>query len=198
MKITKCHHDRSFAGRCGVFLTQPFLIAWGRGGFLDNDTWGLVYHFGDRDVREIVTRDWQLFIEGVSAKRPDLSSSTRNMLNAAFRNVLKVARDDGLIDVVPASPRVKQKDNPRPFFRFHPLVAKTSDEYERLLKAAKEMATEGVIVRGVQVTEELRDLILFCVHSFVRPTTTVHQISGEVLPVRCLTDSAREERRHER
>ncbi|HSI11295.1 MAG TPA: hypothetical protein VK961_04595, partial [Chthoniobacter sp.] len=106
------------------------------------------------------------------AKRPDLSSSTRNMLNAAFRNVLKVARDDGLISVVPASPRVKQKDNPRPFFRFHPLVAKGSDEYERLLKAAREMAADGVTIRGVQVTEELRDLILFCVHSFVRPTTT--------------------------
>ena len=30
-----------------------------------------------------------------------ISSSTRNMLMATFRNVLKVARDDGLIDVVP-------------------------------------------------------------------------------------------------
>ena len=28
------------------------------------------------------------------------------------------------------------------------------------------------IVRGVPVTEELYDLILFCVHSFVRPTVS--------------------------
>jgi hypothetical protein len=34
------------------------------------------------------------------------------------------------------------------------------------------MAKEGIVVRGVEVTEELYDLILFCVHSFVRPTTT--------------------------
>ena len=31
--------------------------------FLDNDNWGLVRHFGTRDVRELTTRDWQLFIE---------------------------------------------------------------------------------------------------------------------------------------
>jgi len=140
--------------------------------FLDNDDWGLVRHFGSRDVRELTTRDWQLFIEGLTRKRSDLSSSTRNMLMATFRNVLKVARDDGLIDVVPATPRMRQKDNPRAFFRFAPLVSDARDEYQRLLNGAKQLATEGTVVRGVQVTDELYDLILFCVHSFVRPTTT--------------------------
>ena len=90
--------------------------------FLDNDDWGLVRHFGQRDVRELTTRDWQLFMENLLRKRSDLSASTRNMLMATFRNVLKVARDDGLIDFVPATPRVRQKDNPRSFFRFAPLV----------------------------------------------------------------------------
>lgn len=60
----------------------------------------------------------------------DLLASTHNMLMATFRNVLKVARDDGLIDFVPATPRVRQKDNPRAFFRFSPLVAKDHDEYQ--------------------------------------------------------------------
>ena len=102
--------------------------------FLDNDSWGLVRHFGTRDVRDLTTRDWQLFIEKLSRKRSDLSSSTRNMLMATFRNVLKVARDDGLIDVVPATPRQRQKDNPRSFFRFAPLVETDRDEYQQLLK----------------------------------------------------------------
>ena len=140
--------------------------------FLDNDDWGLVRHFGSRDVRELTTRDWQLFIESLTRKRSDLSSSTRNMLMATFRNVLKVARDDGLIDFVPATPRVRQKDNPRAFFRFAPLVSKDRDEYEALLTGAKQLAREGATVRGVVVTDELYDLILFCVHSFVRPTVT--------------------------
>ena len=139
---------------------------------LDNDDWGLVRHFATRDVRELKTRDWQLFIEKITARRPDLSSSTRNMLMAAFRNVMKVVRDDGLVDVVPDTPRVTVKDNPRPFFRFHPLVTKDQDEYKRLLAGARKLAADGVVVRGIAVTEELYDLILFTVHSFVRPMTT--------------------------
>jgi integrase len=140
--------------------------------FLNNDDWGLVRQFGSRDVRDLTTRDWQLFIENLKRRRSDLSTSTRNMLMATFRNVLKVARDDGLIDFVPATPRVRQKDNPRAFFRFSPLVAKDHDEYQALLVGAKQLASEGKLVRGIAITEELYDLILFCVHSFVRPTIT--------------------------
>src|SRR6185312_15062656 len=55
---------------------------------------------------------------------------------------------------------------------FAPLVAEDRDEYQKLLKGAKQLAAEGKVVRGVAVTDELYDLILFCVHSFVRPTTT--------------------------
>ena len=140
--------------------------------FLDNDEWGLVGYFGTRDVRELRTRDWQLFIEGLAKKRPDLSTSTRNMLMATFRNVLKLARDDGLIDWVAATPRVRQKDNPRAFFRFAPLIAAAKDEYQRLLQGAENLAQRNVMVRGVIVTGELHDLIVFCVHTFIRPTTT--------------------------
>ncbi len=35
---------------------------------LDNDDWGLVRHFATRDVRELKTRDWQLFIEKIAAQ----------------------------------------------------------------------------------------------------------------------------------
>jgi hypothetical protein len=55
----------------------------------------------------------------------------RNMLMATVRNELKVARDDRLIDFVPATPRVRQNDNPRSFFRFAPLVPSRRDEYQR-------------------------------------------------------------------
>jgi integrase len=140
--------------------------------FRDNDDWGLIRHFGTREVRALTTRDWQLFIDRLTRKHSDLSSSTRNMLMATFRTVLKVARDDGLIDVAPSTPMVRQKDNPRAFVRFAPLVPDSKDEYKKLLDEAKQMAKESVVVRGIEVTEELYDLILFCVHSFVRPTTS--------------------------
>lgn len=64
------------------------------------------------------------------------------------------------------------KDNPRPFFRFHPLVPKEADAYQKLLSTAKAMAIEFVEVRGVPVTDELYDILLFLTHSFVRPLTT--------------------------
>ena len=140
--------------------------------FLDNDEWGLMKHFGGSDVRELRTRHWAEFLDQTAAKRPDLSTSTRNMLGATFRNVLKVARDDGAIDAVPETPRTRQKDNPRPFFRFYPLVDKDKDTYKALLAAAKEMGEQGESVRGVAATDELYDLILFVTHTFVRPTTT--------------------------
>ena len=140
--------------------------------FLDNDEWGLMKHFAGQDVRELRTRHWAEFLDQTAAKRPDLATSTRNMLGATFRNVLKVARDDGVIDAVPDTPRTRQKDNPRPFFRFYPLVDKDKDTYKALLAAAKEMGDQKIKVRGVEVTEELYDIILFITHSFVRPTTT--------------------------
>lgn len=137
--------------------------------FLDQSEWGLVKAFGHRDIRDLKTRDYQEFMDGLSRKRPDLSTSTRNMLTASFRNVLKVARDDGVIDSIPSTPRTRQRDNPRSYFPFHPLVAKEDDAYQAILKAAQKLADDEVKVRGVPVTEELYDLILFTTHSFVRP-----------------------------
>jgi len=140
--------------------------------FLDNDTWGLVRHFGPRDVRELKTRDFQLFIQAVTRRRPELATSTLGSLMATFRNVMKVARDDGVIDSIPATPRVRQRDNPRPFFQFAPLVTTERDEWDKLKRGAKQLAATATVIRGVTVTHELYDLLLFCVHSFVRPTTT--------------------------
>jgi hypothetical protein len=139
---------------------------------LNNQEWGLEKAFHVRDVRELKTRDYQEFMDGIANKRPDLSTSTRNMLTATFRNVLKVARDDGVIDSVPSTPRTRQQDNPRSYFPFHPLVSKQDDVYQSILKAAQDLADEEAVIRGVPITKELYDLILFTSHSFVRPIIT--------------------------
>ena len=139
---------------------------------IENPEWGLKSKFRGMDVREIKTRHYQEFIAGVRERRPDLAPSTLNSLSAALRNVLKQARDDGVIDAVPSTPRTPQKDRPRSRFNFHPLVSKEDDEYQKLLKAARVLADEGGKVRGVPITFEIYDLILFMVHSFVRPTSS--------------------------
>ena len=136
---------------------------------IQNEDWGLLRHFGEMDVRTLKTNTYQDYITQLGKKRPDLSSSSKNTLMAAFRNVLKIARDEGVIDNVPATPRARVKDNPRPFFRFAPLVAKQDDAYQKLLKAVKQMDGQGVQVRGFAVDDEFYDLLLFLTHSFVRP-----------------------------
>jgi hypothetical protein len=139
---------------------------------LQNADWGLLKWFGSKDVRKITTREFTQYMDHLTKKRPDLTASTKNTIMASFRNVLKIARDEGAIDVLPNTPRVKQRDNPRPFFRFYPLVSRNDDVYKKVLDTAKQMAREGVIVRGITVTDELYDLILFLAHSFVRPVVS--------------------------
>ncbi|WP_431563398.1 hypothetical protein [Sphingopyxis sp.] len=137
-----------------------------------NPEWGLMPAFRGKDVREIKTRQYQEYIEDVRRRRPDLKSSTLNSISATLRNVLKLARDDGAIDSIPSTPRTPQKDSPRSRFDFYPLVSKQDDKYQKLLRAAKALADDEKKVRGVRITAEMRDLIIFVVHSFVRPTTS--------------------------
>jgi hypothetical protein len=165
----KCiSQNRSLVGKGERNSNYGRVITW----VIQNENWGLMRKFGPRDVREIKTRDFQDFIEDLSRKRPDLTPSTKNTILAAFRNVLKIARDDGVLDRLPDTPRTKQKDNPRPFFRFHPLVSEKEDADLKLRRMAIKMAEDNVIVRGVPVTYELYYLILFLLESFVRPTVT--------------------------
>lgn len=137
-----------------------------------NADWGLLEYFEDHDIRTIRTHHWNEYLNWLNGKRSDLAPSTKNTLSATFRNVMKIAQEEGVIGDAPQTPRSKLRDNPRPFFRFQPLVSKKEDAYQKLLKAAKEMAEKEVVIRGVPVTEELYDLILFTVHSFVRPIST--------------------------
>ena len=90
------------------------VIAWA----IQNDDWGLVRKFGEKDVRTIKTPDVQRYLEELSRKRTHLSSSTKNTILAAFRNVLKVARDEGGIDRIQILLAQSNAATPDPFFAF--------------------------------------------------------------------------------
>ena len=136
---------------------------------LYNEDWGLIKRFGGRDVRTITTGDFRSYMDFLDEQNPSWAPSTKNTILATFRNVLKLAREDSIIDGVPDTPRSKQRDNPRPFFRFHPLVPKKQDAYKLVLETARKMIDEEEVVRWIPVTEEFYDLILFVTHTFVRP-----------------------------
>jgi hypothetical protein len=140
---------------------------------LQNRNYGLVSHLGKLDIRNIGVKDYADFARNLLENRPDLSPSVHQALRSAFRHVMKLAVYDGTIHQVPAPPKLNSgKSTARPFFRFSPLVAKKDDQYKKIREVAKRLAKEKHTVRGVQITEELHDLILFTTHTFVRPTVS--------------------------
>lgn len=140
---------------------------------VNNEMAGLSKFFGGRDITQIRTKDVNGYLEFVKDTRTEpFAFTTYSNRISCLRKVLKIARDEGIIDTIPDTPRPPKKDNPRPFFRFAPLVSEKDDEYQRILETAKQMAKEKVKVRWIPVTLELYDLILFLMHSFLRPTVS--------------------------
>lgn len=132
---------------------------------------GINAYFGRRDVTTIKTSDIDAYIDWVAERRGErLTPSSLNKRIIIIRKVLKLARDAELIDAVPDTPLVPRFDNPRPFFKFEPIVSRERDQYQLLLRTAKEMAKEHIDVRWVPITDEIYDFILFMTHSFLRPT----------------------------
>ena len=131
---------------------------------------GVCRFFGKRDITTIRTKDIKAYLDHLRSNRSHkFAPSTLNKKVIALRKVLKIAYEDGLIESIPDTPLIPRQDNPRPFFKFAPLVSKERDEYAALLKGAKALAAENVSVRGIPITEELYDFILFMSHSFLRP-----------------------------
>jgi hypothetical protein len=127
---------------------------------------GLVSYFGKHDVGKITSgmvRDYLLFLD----KRRDkpLAMSTKSKQCGVIRQVLMLALEDGVIDIIPPMPKQRTVDKPR--------VSFTDAEYALLLEAARTIADAGgTSVRGVLVTREHYNVIVFAVHSFLRPTET--------------------------
>ena len=137
--------------------------------YLTHKTWGASDHFGTRLITDIKTVDYNAYMDFVRSKAPNLSASSMNHIASSISKVFKLARDLGIIDTVPDTPRVRRVDNPRPYFKFSPLVDKDKDEYQLLLRTARELAMEKVKVRENIIDDELYDMVVFLTHSFLRP-----------------------------
>jgi hypothetical protein len=133
---------------------------------LFRETDGLISYFGKYDVGKITSgmvRDYLLFLD----KRRDqpLAMSTKSKQCGVIRQVLMLALEDGVIDIIPPMPKQRTVDKPR--------VSFSDAEYGLLLEKARQIADDGeTSVRGVPVTREHYNVIVFAVHSFLRPTET--------------------------
>lgn len=126
---------------------------------------GIVSYFGKYDVGRITSgmvRDYMILLD--KRRNAPLAPSTKTKHAMMICKVLMVALEDGVIDIIPPMPKHRAKDAPRLSF--------TDKEYKRLLEVARACADRGDKVRGVEVTREHYNLIVFAVHSFLRPTDT--------------------------
>ena len=161
------HHDTFHA--CAKFLLsrQTAMVARGErderinkedAKKLDKD---LLPFFATKAVSAITATDIQDYVDQLSPTRA-LSPSTLSKHIVVIRKVLKEAQRRGLLKSLPPFPTISRKDNPRPYF--------TDSEYRTLRTTAKHLASESIKVRGVPLTQELYDFIIFATNVFVRPS----------------------------
>jgi hypothetical protein len=133
---------------------------------LFRETDGLISYFGKYDVGKItpgMVRDYLLFLD--QRRDNPLAMSTKSKQCGVLRQVLMIALEDGVIDIIPSMPKIRTVDKPR--------ISFTDAEYSLLLDYARKIAdTNATLVRGVPVTREHYNVIVFAVHSFLRPTET--------------------------
>lgn len=140
---------------------------------INNERFGLRQYFGRHDVSIIKTKAINQYLTSMRESRnKPFSFTTVNNVISVIRKVLRLAQEDEVIESIPEIRRPQREDNPRPFFRFSPLTSKEMDEYQKVLRIAKEMAEKKISVRWIPVTLELYDFILFLMHTFLRPTLT--------------------------
>jgi hypothetical protein len=163
--IKEAHHDVVAGNRReGYVANTKFPLL--------HKQWGLIAEFGKKDVRELDTKDYMAYINKVRDRDPTLSGKTYTAILTSFRKVMTAALLSGVVTTIPETPRIKnvKKEVPRTFFRFHQVSSKETDEYQLLKRKAAELVEKSVSVRGTKITEEFRDIIIFAVNGFVRPT----------------------------
>jgi len=130
--------------------------------FRDED--GLISYFGKYDIGKITSgtvRDYLMFLD--ERRDKPLAPSTKSKQCGVLRRVLMLALEDGAIDIIPPMPKQRTIDKPR--------VSFTDAEYSALLDTARQIGDAGeTLVRGVPITREHYNVIVFAVHSFLRPT----------------------------
>jgi len=113
---------------------------------------------GQKIIRTITYKDVNDYINTISKR--NLSASTKKHHIVLLRKIFKYAQREGVIELIPPTPTVKIQDNPRSWFSFK--------QYGVLKRVTKELIKRGEIVRGHQITNEMRLLITFNVNTFLR------------------------------
>ena len=143
--------------------------------------------FNEQDVNSIKYRTLEEFLQTLSHQPTKLSVSTISAYMGLVRKVLQFAARQSFLQHLPEFPKVGVEDKPRGWF--------SVKEYRVLISMSKKLVGKKVewripheggesyfclpfherdaryrLVRRVEMTSDLPDLIVFMVNSYVRPT----------------------------
>ncbi|WP_139139265.1 hypothetical protein [Sphingobium phenoxybenzoativorans] len=127
---------------------------------------GFAKYFGKDDVNTITPNRIDQFIlfKKANSSAENLKPTTVKRNIVLLNVVLKFAHADRLLTFLPTMPKVRTKDNPRPWFEHA--------EYQRLHNAARDKAKAAKNIGDSEAADywdELSDFIIFMVGSFLRP-----------------------------
>jgi hypothetical protein len=130
----------------------------------------LLPHFGKYEVADI---DYGLisdYINKLSTPSRPLTINSLKIHLSHIKTILKYAQRVGVITALPAFPKLKTVDTARPWFNSQEYSALHAKCRSLIGKKIRVDTKAGKLLRYVQISEEVYDLIIFMANSFIRPT----------------------------
>jgi len=154
--------------RCSeeLFEEQENLIKRGERNKLLNRNDKQIYksdlypYFKNHDIRTITYKHINNYLSYLSER--DLKPATLKKHTNLLHKIFVYAQKTNIITNIPAFPQIRQKDNPRGWF--------SDEEYLKLRTVTKELIKKKELVRGYEITDEIRYIITFSVNTFLRPS----------------------------
>lgn len=123
----------------------------------------LLPFFKDQNIDTITNAQLNKFVSKLQEE--NLQPSTIKHYLVVLRTIFKYAIANELMQSLPLFPKVSGRlrtAQKRDYL--------TQDEYEEIVETTERLANEGITVRGVPITLEMKFLIQFMVNSFIRPS----------------------------
>ena len=119
--------------------------------------------FNEQDISTITNSQISRLLKKLTEK--DRSLSTLKHYMVVLRKILKFGISNDLLDKLPVFPKLSSKTRTTQKRDYL-----TDKEYDSIIKMSELCSNEKLIVRGVEITLEMKYLIQFMVNSFIRPS----------------------------
>ena len=128
---------------------------------------GLSTYFDNYDLSKLNTAELNKYFEWRESKAKALSDTSKNKFINLVNKIMRLAYEsDAVSNYLPIKSHRRKTNNPRSAFKFN----SENNEYKKLLNQIRTAIENKIIVRGQLIDEELYFVVMFIMHSFVRPT----------------------------